>query len=763
MFTPPARPKSLLREVQLLLLNMGMVSLLRPHPVNGKNYWSLYLRGEQAWLFVRDIGFVSARKQQAAQLAGDKNTNIDSVPFLADVLRTRVYGKYFRCEDGVSRRLGFNFFARSPGTNLSYKQLRNAPGVVEKVRQINSDWGATLETILQREFFWDKVAGVEAAEAAVTYDFTVPETHSFIANGIVNHNSGGKTRRAAKMTLLDISHPDIEAFIVSKAAEEKKAWALIDAGYSGMFNVPGGAYDSVQFQNANHSVRVTDEFMQTYLKGGQWTTRNVMDKQPNKTYEAADLMKKIGESAWICGDPGMQYDTTINKWHTCKNTDKINASNPCSEFVFLDDTACNLASLNLMKFRNEQYDFDVEPFKHACRVLIIAQEILVDNASYPTPRIQENSHDYRPLGLGYANLGALLMARGLAYDSDAGRAYAGAITAMMTGEAYHQSAIIARDHGWAFPGYHKNREPMLDVMRMHRQAVEDIDGKLVPAEMMQSARKCWDDAVEVGTGHGYRNAQTTVLAPTGCLVGNSLVLTSRGLVRLQSLGNPNGSQWQPLDVEVSTNEGARQATQFYVNGAEPVVTIETKRGYRIQGTTLHRIKVVDAQGEWQWRRFGDIRPNDRIPLMLGGLVGVPQQVALPPLAEAYWTSDHATFAPRRMNAELAEFVGYFMGDGSLHSKGIRLCVANEDPDVVAHLSALGKQLFGLEAAITAKQGYTEVSFNSVAPDAVVGSLRVCQNCAVCGSQRQRLCAPYSRCRFTCQRSTSLRGVRARFV
>ena len=215
--------------------------------------------------------------------------------------------------------------------------------------------------------------------------------------------------------------------------------------------------------------------MQTYLANGEWTTRNVMDGKLNKTYKAADLMNKIGASAWICGDPGMQYDTTINKWHTCKNTQRINASNPCSEFVFLNDTACNLASLNLMKFRNEAGEFDVESFMHACRMLITAQEILVDNASYPTPRIQENSHDYRPLGLGYANLGALLMSRGVPYDSDAGRAYAGAITAIMTGEAYHQSAIIARDHGWTFPGYQKNREPFLDVMRMHRESVETID------------------------------------------------------------------------------------------------------------------------------------------------------------------------------------------------------------------------------------------------------------------------------------------------
>jgi ribonucleoside-diphosphate reductase alpha chain len=329
--------------------------------------------------------------------------------------------------------------------------------------------------------------------------------------------SGGKTRRAAKMQLLDIDHPDVEQFIVSKAEEEKKAHALIDAGYSGMFNVPGGAYDSVQFQNANHSVRVTDEFMETYLKNGNWNTLNVLDKKVNKTYKASDLMNKIGASAWVCGDPGMQYDTTINQWHTCKNTQRIYASNPCSEFVFLNDTACNLASLNLMKFRDEAGEFDVDSFKYACRILITAQEILVDNASYPTPRIQENSHDYRPLGLGYANLGALLMARGLPYDSDAGRAYAGAITAIMTGEAYHQSAVIARDHGWPFPGYQKNREPFLDVMRMHRQSVETIDSALVPADMLTVARQCWDDAIDKGANYGYRNAQSTVLAPTGTI------------------------------------------------------------------------------------------------------------------------------------------------------------------------------------------------------------------------------------------------------
>ena len=525
--------------------------------------------------------------------------------------------------------------------------------------------------------------------------------------------SGGKTRRAAKMVMLDVDHPDIMDFISAKEKEEKKAWALIDAGYSGAFNVSGGAYDSVNFQNANHSVRVSDEFMETFEKGGDWSTKWVKGGGIAATFKATDLMKAIGQAAWVCGDPGMQYNTTINKWHTCKNTAPIYGSNPCSEYMFLNDSACNLASINLMKMRRDDLTFDVEAFKHTCRVLITAQEIIIDSASYPTARIGENSHNYRPLGLGYANLGALLMANGRPYDSDEGRAFAGAITAVMTGEGYHQSAIIARDHSWPFPGYEKNREPFLEVMRMHRAAVEDIDSTMVPKDLLAAARTCWDDAIAKGEKHGYRNAQATVLAPTGCLVGNSLVVTSRGLVRLRSLGDPEGEKWQKLHAEVATDNGPQLATQFYVNGAEPVVTIETARGYRIQGTTMHRVKVVDASGDWVWKRFSDIRPGDQVPMLLNGLVGLPNSVPLPPLQEAYWTSDYTTFVPRKMTAELAEFVGYFMGDGSLHSKGLRLCVAREDQDVVKRLSELGKTLFGLTASITEKQGYTEVSFNSV--------------------------------------------------
>jgi ribonucleoside-diphosphate reductase alpha chain len=327
--------------------------------------------------------------------------------------------------------------------------------------------------------------------------------------------SGGKTRRAAKMVILNADHPDIAEFINCKVEEEKKAWALIDAGYDGSFT--GVAYGSVFFQNSNNSVRVTDEFMRAVLDDGEWTTKAVKDGAPMQTYKARDLMRQIAEGTWICGDPGMQFDTTINDWHTCSNTARINSSNPCSEYMFLDDTACNLSSINLMKFVNEDGEFDVVGFEKSCRTMILAQEILVDNASYPTPAIEKNSHAFRPLGLGYANLGALLMSRGLPYDSDAGRDYAGAITALMHGAAFAESSRVARDHGGPFTGYSENREPMMRVMRKHRAAIKDIDKTNVPKHMLEAAKAVWDEVIEMGEQHGFRNAQATVLAPTGTI------------------------------------------------------------------------------------------------------------------------------------------------------------------------------------------------------------------------------------------------------
>ena len=326
--------------------------------------------------------------------------------------------------------------------------------------------------------------------------------------------SGGKTRRAAKMVILNVDHPDIMEFIESKMKEEHKAQVLIEQGYDPA--IDGEAYSSVFFQNANHSVRVTDDFMRAVEEDRDWWTRNVTDGKPVEQFRARDLLREMADSAWRCGDPGMQYDTTINRWHTCKATDRIHASNPCSEYMFLDDTACNLASLNLLKFLGSNGQFDTEGFAHSVDVTITAQEILVDNASYPSEKIARNSHDYRPLGLGYANLGALLMSLAMPYDSDKGRDFCGAITALMTGEAYAQSARIAERMG-PFGGYPRNREAMIDVVRMHRDALRPIKEEHVQPSLLHAAQKSWNDALELGEKHGYKNSQVSVLAPTGTI------------------------------------------------------------------------------------------------------------------------------------------------------------------------------------------------------------------------------------------------------
>jgi ribonucleoside-diphosphate reductase alpha chain len=352
--------------------------------------------------------------------------------------------------------------------------------------------------------------------------------------------SGGKTRRAAKMVILNIDHPDIIDFIECKSKEEAKAHALVAMGYDGS-HPDSDAYSSIFFQNANNSVRVTDDFMYAVLRDADFSTRAVKDGRPMQTFKAKELMFRLSDATWRCGDPGMQFDTTVNRWHTSKNTNRINASNPCSEYMFLDDSACNLASLNLLKFAPNG-TFDVEAYRHAVDVLITAQEIIVDNAGYPTEMIGRNSHDYRPLGLGYANLGALLMAAGLPYDSDAGRDYAACVTAIMCGQAYLQSSRIAElcpplvpateptqkglaetnlgsnvMPGGACPGWYINREPFLDVIRMHRASVNNINKTNVPTTLFEASKAAWDEALANGEKHGYRNSQVTVLAPTGTI------------------------------------------------------------------------------------------------------------------------------------------------------------------------------------------------------------------------------------------------------
>jgi len=327
--------------------------------------------------------------------------------------------------------------------------------------------------------------------------------------------SGGKTRRAAKMVILNADHPDILEFIRCKASEEKKAWALIDAGYDGSFN--GEAYSSIFFQNSNNSVRVTDEFMKAVVEDRTWTTHAVRDGHAMETYPARDLFREIAEAAHLCGDPGLQFDTTVNDWHTCAATARINASNPCSEYMFLDDSACNLASLNLMHFRSPlDGSFEIDSFRHAVDVVLLAMEIIVGFSKYPSERITQNSHAFRPLGLGYANLGALLMASGLPYDSDAGRNTAAAITSLMCSEAYRMSARMAERMG-PFSGYPKNRQPMLRVIGKHRKAAYQIPVEGVTPELLQAQRECWDEALALGEEAGFRNSQVTVLAPTGTI------------------------------------------------------------------------------------------------------------------------------------------------------------------------------------------------------------------------------------------------------
>jgi ribonucleoside-diphosphate reductase alpha chain len=382
-----------------------------------------------------------------------------------------------------------------------------------------------------------------------------------------------------------------------------------------------------------------------------------------------------------------------------------------------------------MKFFDaEKGQFDVESYRHAIRLWTVVLEISVLMAQFPSPEIARKSYQYRTLGLGYANLGTLLMVSGIPYDSPRALAISGALSAILTGESYATSADMASQVG-PFPKYQENADHMLRVMRNHRRAAYNapaseyeevsvvpmgIDQSLCPPYLLAAARDSWDRALELGEKHGYRNAQATCIAPTGCLVGGSLVITERGLMRLQRLGNTSGDKWQDVSFDVLTDQGERQATKFYVNGVENTRRIKTENGYSIQGTPAHRIKVVNpTTAQLEWKRFADVQPGDITALSMGRQAGSPNVVSLPPLGEEYWTGDYTTRVPRQMSESLAELVGYFMGDGSLHSKGLRFCVAAQDADVVRWLTETIKELFNIDAILTQKTGYTEVAAHSV--------------------------------------------------
>jgi ribonucleoside-diphosphate reductase alpha chain len=668
--------------------------------------------------------------------------------------------------------------------------------------------------------------------------------------------SGGATRRAAKMVILDIDHPDIEEFVATKAREEDKIRALRDAGFD--MDLGGADIHSVQYQNANNSVRVTDEFMRAVERGDSFDLLARLDGSVVETVDAKGLFRKIAQAAWECADPGLQYDDTINDWHTNPETGRITASNPCcftgdtlvdtldgpvaldqvvknvnaddsvvvraydpetrefvernvvagwlaghtdrlvevntraghrlrctpehrfltvsgwveaqdltagiglvgpgsgdtvtavhemplneqvavydievegvhnfvvttvgcagvvvhnSEYLSLDNSSCNLASLNLMKFLGNDGSFETEKFVKAVEFVITAMDISICFADFPTDKIGETTRAYRQLGIGYANLGALLMAVGLPYDSDDGRALAGAITSLMTGTSYRRSAELAGIVG-PYDGYARNAEAHQRVMRKHAAANDEIRTRSPNATAVaRAAGEQWRRGNELGATNGWRNAQASVLAPTGCLTGDTLITTDRGLARLNELGDPYGDRWQDLDLTVSTDDGPRPATKFFVNGEEPTRRIVTEAGYRIQGTLTHRVKVVDeSTGAWQWKRMADIVPGDLVPLQMRTLVGEPRRVPLPVLDQAYYVGDHELVVPDEVTDDLAELVGYFMGDGSLHAKGIRLCVADTDLDVVDRLRVLSKGLFHLEPAVRQREGYQEVTLQSV--------------------------------------------------
>ncbi|MGH9224166.1 MAG: LAGLIDADG family homing endonuclease [Acidimicrobiales bacterium] len=1094
-------------DVHRLLLTLGIPSVIGRIDDRVAAYGTRSMHtvrvvgGEGVRRFAKLIGFVSERKSKALDAAVERK---DASPFETKWYLPHVDSEFSSMWEVATGELSRALAPYCRYANVRRLSLLRARALLERFPdQLH---GAPFARFAAGDEIYVK-ATVEPAGEGPTFDLTVQEAHEYLVDNLWTHNSGGKTRRAAKMVILNADHPDVEDFIWCKAVEERKARVLRDAGFD--MDLDGKDSHSTQYQNANNSVRVTDDFMRAVVEDRDWPLRAVTTGDTVKSMRARDLFRQIAEAAWECADPGMQFDTTINRWHTASNTGRINGSNPCfpgdqlvhtdkglirfdelfdrartgeafgvythdatnpdapadrleitrpeafmitgwneivrlrfdtgmelrctpnhalftvnrgwvaaadltsddevkvldlpapavnadlrlpvsvdtadyavkrdrsrslalpekwtpefahylgwlvgdgciagnvvttvygggdgqehilprhldiladmnggrapkpsvqqngtvqlrqsrrviarflealgighrkapdkgvpwsieqappeavaaflqglfdadgcvydgstnryvglgsasplllqgtqrllatfgissriyatrkgprakfshtdksgrtrayvskpmfalrianssireyadrigfsvpakgakletllagrplrdvpirarlveriengveltynlseprnhsyvvqalairncSEYMHLDNSACNLASLNLLKFLEPDGQFDVEGFKQAVEVVFTAQEILVGNADYPTEKIAENSRRFRQLGLGYANLGALLMALGMPYDSDEGRAWAGSITALMTGHAYATSARIASRMG-PFAGYTDNAEPMNRVLAQHRDASMEIEESLVPVELLSAAQESWEAAVELCEWFGVRNSQATVLAPTGCLVGGSLVATDRGLVRLRSLGEPYGEQWQELDVEVATDQGPRTATNFYVNGLEPVVTVGTGHGYRIQGTPTHRVKVVHrATGEWGWRRFADIRPGNLVPLALGQMVGGPQPVVLAPI-ETDGTGDEHLSAPSHLTIDLAELVGYFMGDGLLHNGGLRFSVDEVDFDVVERLCLLGKETFGIAASVSRGLGSTEVAFNS---------------------------------------------------
>ena len=749
--------------------------------------------------FAKFVGFVSEGKARLLEAALRRPSGFEANWFFPHV-------------DNELERIGFGRPALRAAI-CAYRHDANPYGMsLARAATVQEAFPAELDGALARFAHGDEIyvpVSVEAEDDDVTYDLTVDGVHEYLVHNAVTHNSGGKTRRAAKMVILNVDHPDVEQFIWCKAVEERKARALEAAGFD--MDLDGADSHSIQYQNANNSVRVTDEFMEAVVNDRDWALKAVTDGTPIKTVRARKILREISEAAWECADPGMQYDTTINRWHTASNTGRINASNPCSEYMHLDNSACNLASLNLLTFLNDDSSFDVDGFKAAVEVVFTAQEILVGNADYPTAKIAENTRKFRQLGLGYANLGALLMAQGLPYDSDAGRAWAGAITALMTGHAYATSARTAGRMG-PFAGYAVNREPTLKVLRMHRNEVDGIDDALVPGEILAAAHQSWDEAVELGEAHGVRNSQASVLAPTGtiglmmdcdttgiepdlaltkakklvgggtmfivnqtvpralrrlgysaeqveqiiayidehktilgapglrvddlpvfacamgdnpihymghvkmmadvqpfisgaiskCVVGETLVSTGDGLVRIGSLYHgEKPDSFRDEVIEVASLDGVRKTDAFYYGGVRPVREVVLRSGHKVIGTPNHRLLVAGKDG-LVWRRLDEIEEGESVALRYGAELWS----LLPARLDGFEAGEVADAwqVPTEMSAELAFLLGAFAASGRISESTATVTISHPAQAVLDRLGGAWRSLFGLEARIVASDG-----------------------------------------------------------
>lgn len=703
--------EELIRGVQRLLLRFGVFARVRrknEKRADRHDMWTLGIQGlSERITFFDEIGFIDDRKAAMLERSLDRPGRIAGETKCLEIAQvealgsTEVYDIQTESGEYLSDNLRVHncFILSVNDTMESILDWYKEEGIIFKG---GSGAGINLSRIRSST---ELLSSGGTASGPVSFMRGADASAGTI-------KSGGATRRAAKMVVLDVDHPDVEEFIETKAREEHKIRALRDAGFD--VDLGGADMFSVQYQNANNSVRVSDPFMRAVESGAEFGLTSRITGEVVATVDAKTLFGSMARAAWESADPGIQYDSTINDWHTTPESGRISASNPCSEYVHLDNSSCNLASINLLSFLAEGETFDVERFVKLTELVITAMDISISFADFPTEKIGETTRAFRQLGIGYANLGALLMATGHAYDSDGGRAVAASITSLMTAVSYRRSAELAGAVG-PYAGYAKNAEAHKRVMRKHSAANDDVRTvSALEKPIYAASTKEWQDCLRIGEKNGWRNAQASLLAPTGCLTGDSLVSTNRGLVRLSEVGDVYGETWQDLDMTVSTDDGPRQATRFFVNGEEPTRRIVTSGGYQLQGTLTHRIKVVDSQtGTWDWKRFADIQPDDMLPLQSGTMVGEPREVPLPVLDQAYYAGDRDVAVPEILDAELAELVGYFMGDGSLHAKGIRLCVADSDLDVVERIRVLSKGLFNLAPVVTRGEGYQEVTLQSV--------------------------------------------------